>query len=144
MNRKNLTHLGKCSPTKLNSILGEMDFGLSTLAMEESGLTEAASLKSRTYLSAGLPVIGGVYDSELERIEGSYLQLDYQAGGNAPSNLPQMCEFVVRNTGRRIGRDQLEPISANSVESRRIKYLDQLLGARLQPTILAEEIHRND
>jgi len=139
----NLTELGVCTPSKLNSIFNEIDFGLSTLAMEESGLTEAASLKSRTYLGAGMPVIGGVFDSELEKIKDSYFQLNYAAGGDAPSNLTQMREFVIRNIGHRITRNQLEPISAENVEKNRIDFIAQLLTTRIQSKSPSWENHRN-
>ena len=128
----NLSKLGICSKSRMESLLREVDFGLSTLAMEETGLTEAASLKSRTYLGSGLPVVGGVSDSEIMKIPGIYFQLTYDSNGVKPTNADEFRKFVHHNLGKRIDAEDLVSLSAPFVENRRIQYLDQLLRDRLK------------
>ena len=60
----NVSCKGVLTGSVFNDFLLEMDFGLSTLAFSRSGLTEGSALKTRSYISANLPIISGYVDSD--------------------------------------------------------------------------------
>lgn len=47
-------------------LLGQCDVGISTLAIDRTGLSEASPLKTREYMLLGLPVIIGYRDTDLD------------------------------------------------------------------------------
>lgn len=74
-NSDNVTYYGYLPKVKLHEQLLEADIGVSALAIERHGMSEACPLKSREYLSYGLPVIGNYLDPDISGQE-FYLRVD--------------------------------------------------------------------
>jgi len=56
---------GELSIEQIRTLSTNMDVGLSSLALERKGMTEACTLKVREYLAGGLPVYSGHIDAAL-------------------------------------------------------------------------------
>ncbi|CAN2170165.1 GT4_PimA-like domain containing protein [Candidatus Nanopelagicaceae bacterium] len=122
----NLHILGYLSDKKLEEFLIESTFGLSTLSLENTGLTEAAPLKNRTYLIHGLPIIGTSPDSGFEVNSDFFFILKFNESGNI-SNLQEFEAF--RNIWRtqKISMKQISQIDVNLVELKRLEFIQSLV-----------------
>ena len=65
-NKENIIYHGYLEKDKLDDILRCTDIGISALAIQRHGMSEACPLKSREYYSYGLPVIGNYIDTDID------------------------------------------------------------------------------
>jgi len=66
LNAPNIHHHGFLDEKDLITLAGTCDIGISSLAFERSGLTEASPLKSRFYIEQDLPFVGSYRDTEFD------------------------------------------------------------------------------
>lgn len=64
-NSENLIFYGYCNHDKVVSLLKNADVALSTLSLHEKNMEEASPLKSRQYLSMGIPIIYAYEDTDI-------------------------------------------------------------------------------
>jgi len=105
----------------------QIDFGLSTLSIDEMDLFEAAPLKSRHYLAHGLPVVGAYIDSALDSQANFYFQLKFDKDNQAILNKDELSVFIEKWTGLRVQKSELNCIDSNYVEKERIKFFEHLI-----------------
>lgn len=65
--RSRIVLVGAVDHIALSNLMSEADAGLSSFGLARKGMTEACTLKTREYLSAGLPVYAGHADTGLPR-----------------------------------------------------------------------------
>ena len=112
----------------LSSFLRTMDFGISTLDLQKVGLTEAAPLKSRLYLSEGLPVIGSYLDPAIQMDSKLYFQIKFEESSNQILNLGELLNFMDYWSNKAIDKLDLRQISSDSVEKDRVEFIRNRLN----------------
>ena len=86
-------------------------------------MDEACPLKVRRYLAYGLPVILGYRDTDLDATDAWWLLGLPNTEANVATSLPRIESFVNSVRGRRIPRDEVEPlISAAAKEAARLAF----------------------
>ena len=113
---KNITTLSMLSHESIKDVMDVSVAGLSQLSMETLGLKEAASLKTRTYLSHGLPVVTGSRDSAFSAESDFIYLLD-------DSN-EKLLEFLSRWRFKRVSDRELDAINAENLESERLEIME--------------------
>jgi glycosyltransferase involved in cell wall biosynthesis len=102
---KNIKVHGYLDPEKTFEILSGCDLGISTLSIHKNRMQEACPLKTREYLSIGLPVVIGYRDPDLENgFEESVLNIGI-GEDNVRNNLLKIKSFA--NRVRTINPEQL-------------------------------------
>ena len=116
------------SGKKLKTLLSTCDFGISTLALERIGLTEASPLKNRTYLVHGLPIIGIFVDPAFDKDSSFYFNLKISNDG-VILNLHELRKFLNHWKSRSITRNQISQIDINKIERMRLDFIESVLLA---------------
>ena len=62
-----IKHLGYLNKEQVDKLMDEVHIGFSTMALYKQGLQEASSLKTREYISRGLPFIYAYNDTDLNK-----------------------------------------------------------------------------
>jgi len=118
---------------KSRSIISQSHVGISSLSFHLYNMNEAPTLKSRTYVTCGLPVILGQYDPDLSSNPSPYvLQID-----NTPTNvedfLNDIHSFILKsvNTKPQEIIDNLFPlIDIRIKEQKRLSFMSDILQNR--------------
>lgn len=116
------------SGKKLKTLLSTCDFGISTLALERVGLTEACPLKNRTYLVHGLPIIGIFVDPAFDQDSSFYFLLEVSNDG-VILNLHELRKFLNHWKDRSITRNQISQINIDKIERMRLDFIESALLA---------------
>ncbi len=111
---------------ELANHLKQFSFGISSLMLENVGLTEAAPLKNRTYLINGLPIIARYPDSAFPIGSKEYFRLQFGDHGKL-SNLTELKEFIAFWLKNSIGKEELRKIDIYEIERERLKFIREIL-----------------
>lgn len=109
-------------------VLKHCDVGISTLALDRKGLTEASPLKTREYMLLGLPVIIGYNDTDLDE-ETSFILNIGSGESNVNTHVNEISKFVLnsRNLNRQEIMDfALRRFDSREKESRRLSFLMEI------------------
>lgn len=92
-------------------------------------MAEACPLKVRRYLAYGLPVILGYRDTDLDALDKWWLLRLPNTESNVVTSLPEIGAFVESVRGRRVPRDEVEPlISAGAKEAARLAFFGEVVS----------------
>lgn len=105
----------------LRDLLSHVDIGISTIALHRNRMSEASPLKSREYLSHGIPIITGYDDTDFPRGADFLLQLP-NTEDNIVSNLGAIVNFAARWVNRRLTIDDIKPICQLEKERKRLDF----------------------
>jgi hypothetical protein len=118
---------GKISdPDILKRVLMQADIGISTLALHRKNMNEASPLKSRDYLSHGLPIIAGYKDTDFPYGAPFILQLP-NTEDNVMANIGTVREFAYKWVNRRLTLEDIKPICQIEKEKTRLQFVGHLL-----------------
>lgn len=109
--------------TDFTTLLKEMDIGISTLDLQVLGIKEAAPLKTRHYLAAGLPVIAACRDSAFPNSSPFYFELEFSSDNSEIINLEDLRKFVEFWSGKRVPLEQLSEIDIKTTERKRLSFI---------------------
>jgi hypothetical protein len=128
----NITFHPPMSSNDANEIIFRCTAGISALALHRKGMNEASPLKSRHYLSCGLPVIQAYDDTDITEDDGCILQLPNREflGDDSPDKVR---DFVLRahasdepsTKALALARGRL---SLEAKETERLEFFEQCLG----------------
>ena len=111
-----------------SEVLKHCDVGISTLALDRKGLTEASPLKTREYMLMGLPVIIGYNDTDLDE-ETSFILNIGSGESNVNTHVNEISRFVLnsRNLNHQEIKDfALLRFDSREKESRRLSFLMEI------------------
>jgi glycosyltransferase involved in cell wall biosynthesis len=74
--RSNLKYFGPLSQKDSTAVIQQCDVGIGTLSLYKKGLEEASPLKTRQYLSCGLPIIYAYEDTDIDQSSIFSLRLE--------------------------------------------------------------------
>ena len=124
---QNVRAHGRLPRARYAPLLHAADVGIGTLALHRKELTEAAPLKVREYLAAGLPVVLAYDDVDLAAAGDPWwlLRLPNREGALDPD---AVAAFVAAVRGRRVARGDVEPlVSAQAKERARLAFLERVV-----------------
>jgi glycosyltransferase involved in cell wall biosynthesis len=121
---------GRLAEPEYRRLLAQADVGIGTLALHRKGMNEASTLKVRTYLAHGVPVILGYEDTDFLGEEPWFLLRLPNVEGNVAAAKDSILEFAERVRGRRVPRELVaDRISAEAKERERLRFFEDVLGA---------------
>lgn len=112
---------------ELVDYLKKFDFGIASFDLGRVGLTEAAPLKVRSYLSSGLPVIGRFPDSGISLDNDYYFQVKLSPNQTQIENKPELISFLHENAGRTVMKQEVEHLLVSNIENIRIRTISDWL-----------------
>lgn len=110
---------------ELRNFLATCTFGISTLALENTGLIEAAPLKNRTYLYHGLPIVGSSVDGGFKKNDDFFFQVKFDQSSNI-LNISELKDFCEVWRTKAIESHHIDQIDINGIESQRIDFFKAL------------------
>ena len=111
------------------AILHRCDVGISTIALHRKGMKEACPLKSRQYLSEGLPIIVGYQDPDIDQGLDFILNIG-NSEDNVLNNIDDILEFTLKS--RLIDRNKIRKLASKmfsvpTKESARLEFINHML-----------------
>ena len=103
-------------------ILETGDIGIGVLGLHRKGLNEASPIKVREYLAYGLPVISGHPDTDFLGGRPFLLELPNHEN-NVRDALLEIEQFVLAWKGKRVKREELQHISCNEKEAKKLQFI---------------------
>jgi len=118
---KNITTFSALSAQEIERLVKGSVAGISSLSIDVSGLTETADLKTRYYLSRGLPVVSAFKDSAFETNSKLFLMI---SDLNLDSRNVNLQQFITYWKSRRVKISQLEVIDIGKLEAKRLATIE--------------------
>lgn len=94
---ENIKYFGYLSQEKAVEIIEKSDIGIGTLSLYKKGLEEASPLKTRQYLSCGLPIIYAYKDTDLSEVSNFALKLKNREDNLDYDRIEEFVSKVVNN-----------------------------------------------
>lgn len=108
------------SRSHFRSELAQLDAAMGSLAMERAGLTEAAPLKVRDYVDAGIPTVLPYVDTNLDGCsDPMLLRLSRNSSGWATALMSWLSDV----SGQRLRESTRQAVSIDVIEARRLEML---------------------
>ncbi len=127
----NVTAHGRLTRDEYEPVLAAADAAVGTLALHRKNMDEACPLKVREYLGYGLPLVLGYTDTDLRDRERWYVLQLPNREDNVERAAARIAEFVASVRGRRVPREEVEPlVGARAKERARLAFLSELVAAR--------------
>jgi len=131
INTDNLVYHGYLSTEEFLPILNKADIGIGSLAMHRLGLDEASPLKSRLYLSYGLPIIYAYEDTDIKNDFSFTLKLSNKED-NIKNNINSIEKFVnsvfnnqnIQNEAKEFAKSILD---VEKKEKKRLQFMQNIL-----------------
>jgi hypothetical protein len=124
---KNIKLFGELTGRRLQEIIKQSDVGLSTLGLDFKQMKEACPLKSREYLSYGLPIISGYIDPAFPRGANFIFRIDFTKDVNWEKISRDISKFIKKWMGKKVNPSQLRNIDIVNVERKRVEVLRNVL-----------------
>ena len=124
----NVTLHSLLSQTEYDQILAQVDIGIATLSLYKKNMEEACPLKTREYLSYGLPCIIGYKDTDFPDGAPFILRLP-NTPDNVQNYLSEIENFVKSWKGRRVSREEIMHLDYKYKENQRINFFRQVLDS---------------
>lgn len=103
------------------------DVGISTLALHRNGMDEACSLKTREYLSWGLPVIIGYEDTAfIGKNDYKWICKLPNVEDNVSNNIEIIKEFAYKAKNMHVTEDMLKDMTVGCLEKKRLDFIMEL------------------
>lgn len=122
----NLVFHGYLDSEGLSAVYAQSDVGLGTLAAHRKKLEQACSLKTREYLSYGLPVIVGYQEAEAGLRGKPYILEIPNRESNLLDSVDEIQRFAEQWLKRRV-TDDLSFMSRQAKERERLAFFEQIL-----------------
>jgi glycosyltransferase involved in cell wall biosynthesis len=120
---------GRLREPEYKVLLARADAGVGTLALHRKGMDEASTLKVRTYLAHGLPVILGHEDTDFLGEDPWFMLRLPNVEDNVLAGAGSIVEFAESVRGRRVPRELVvDRISAEAKERQRLRFFQEVLG----------------
>jgi len=131
----NIIFHGYLEQDKANILVSTMDVGLSTLSLYVKNMFEACPLKSRQYLSQGVPMIMGYKDPDMIGELEFVLSLPCNET-NVVDHLKEICSFIKRCHGNKELRFKSRSFASEKLdisikENERLIFLKSILTDRV-------------
>lgn len=129
-NSDNLIFHGYCTHNKVVSLLKNADVALSTLSLHEKNMEEASPLKSRQYLSMGIPIIYAYEDTDIIKELSFCLKLNNNENNiiNSIKEISSFIYYCFNNTEVRIKARKfaIEYLHTEQKELKRTTFFSQI------------------
>lgn len=126
----NLRVHGRLSRSEYEPLLAAADAGIGTLALHRKDMREAAPLKVREYLAAGLPVVIAYDDVDLAGIEPWWILRLPNDEANVAVHVERIRAYLETVRGRRVPREEVEALISWAAKERvRLAFLSGLARA---------------
>jgi hypothetical protein len=123
----NVTFRGVLDRSALTSELQQCTIGIGTLALERKGMIEACALKTREYLSNGLPVALNHIDTDFSADRWFIGELSTPGSFDLDSAVASIRAFVSDVVDRRVTADDVEGFLQRDKEACRLVVLRQAI-----------------
>lgn len=121
---ENVTVHGRLERVEYERVVAGADVGVGSLALHRIGLSEAAPLKVREYLAAGLPVLVAYDDADLVGSDDWWILRLPNTEDNLCGSGDAVAAFASAVKGRRVPREIVaQLVSAEAKELRRLELL---------------------
>lgn len=127
----NIVWHGYLGQSEYVEILKQCHVCIGTLALFRKGMQEACPLKVREYLAYGFPVIAGYNDTAFINAPCSDFVLNIQLSGTGVTHdiINSVREFCIKLKNRVVHSSELSMIDAEHLEYKRLKFLNDIIGA---------------
>jgi len=132
-NINNIRCHGYLDEERAQGIVKKCDVGISTLSLYLNGMEEASPLKSRQYLSQGIPIIVGYKDTDLSCHERPFILNIGNYEKNVEDNLDLIKEFILRS--REFDTEEIQAFAQDHLDSeakecKRLDFFQEILDAK--------------
>lgn len=122
----NVEAYGILAKSEYNKFLNAADVGISTLALHRIGLNEACSLKTREYLSWGLPVIIGYEDTAfIGKNDCKWICKLPNIEENVSHNIGLIKDFAYKAKDMCVTEDMLKDMTVDCLEKKRLSFITE-------------------
>lgn len=123
----NMTVHGRMTRPEYEPFLRRTDIAFGTLALHRKNMEEAAPLKVREYLAAGVPTVIAYDDTDLDGVDAWWLLRLPNEEDNVVRAAQEIRAFAERVRGRRVPRTEVaDRISAAAKERRRLAFFERV------------------
>lgn len=120
----NVEAYGVLTKSEYDKFLAIADAGISTLALHRKGMNEACSLKTREYLSWGLPVIMGYEDTAfITKNDCKWICKLPNSEDNVSHNIELIKEFAYKAKNMHVTEDMLKDMTVGWLEKKRLDFI---------------------
>jgi glycosyltransferase involved in cell wall biosynthesis len=127
----NVTLRGMLTRDEYEPIVARADVGIGTLALHRKRMEETSPLKTREYLAYGLPVVLAYEDTDLVGLDPWYLLRLPNRESGVRDHVDDVRAFVDRVRGRRVSREEIEPIvGRDAKEAARLEFMARVAAAQ--------------
>ncbi len=117
---------GVLDESEYRPIMSRSNVAIGTLALHRNGMDEISPLKTREYLSLGLPVIIGYRDTDFLDGAPFLLQLP-NTETNVSSHLDEIKAFVAAWRGKRVQRADIQHLDVSVKEAQRLAFFERIM-----------------
>ena len=121
-NETNLIFTGEIYGQRLEDLLRTSLAGISSMDLGLIGMKEASPLKTRLYLSRGMPVIARYKDSAIPE-DANYFYQFSSSEEVSDSEITKLREFLDLWQNKRVKNSELSCIDSKIIEQKRINFL---------------------
>ncbi|MDX6671171.1 MAG: hypothetical protein QOI91_1534 [Solirubrobacteraceae bacterium] len=127
----NVTMRGMLGRDEYEPIVARADVGIGTLALHRKRMEETSPLKTREYLAYGLPIVLAYEDTDLVGLDPWYLLRLPNRESGVRDHVDEIRAFVDRVRGRRVSREEIEPIVGRAAkEAARLDFMARAAAAQ--------------
>jgi len=119
----NMQFVGEIFDDELNQFLEGMDIAISSLALDRNMMSEGSPIKTRLYLALGLPVLIGYTDTGLGMDSDFIFKISPYEWPVTGKRIDEFRDFVSKNKGRRVARQEIFSIDSQIVEKKRVEFI---------------------
>jgi glycosyltransferase involved in cell wall biosynthesis len=129
----NMEFVGEIFDDELNEFLEGMDIAISSLALDRNMMSEGSPIKTRLYLALGLPVVIGYTDTGLGKGSDYIFKISPDEWPIADERINELRDFVSKNKGRRVPRQEIFSIDSQVVEKKRVDFIIKTSHQKVTP-----------
>jgi hypothetical protein len=100
-----------------------MDIAISSLALDRNMMSQGSPIKTRLYLALGLPVVIGYTDTGLGNGSDFIFEISPDEWPIADKRIEEFRDFVSKNKGFRVPRQEIFSIDSQIVEKKRVAFI---------------------
>lgn len=136
---ENVRFLGPLYRSALEAVYRTHDVAISSLAIHRAGIREASPLKTREYLSYGLPVVVAYEEADPALHAVPYVLRIETEAAEIETHASTVAAFAIEWTNQRITAD-LSAIGSAAIEAKRLAFLADVV-ARSRKRTVTDAVH---
>jgi hypothetical protein len=109
LSTNNIVYHGRLNESKSSKIIESSSLAICSLALYKGGLTEASPLKSRLYLSLGVPILYGYDDTDLSGEEKFFMKIPNNEDQIDIDKFSKFLDYI--NSNRQLVRNEIAEIN---------------------------------